>query len=1146
MKILVRSFLLITLLFTLELSAQDTTVVRTLELDSPTRSGTFTFPDDDSKSYRQILMQYKMRCLNGDVNPGDNSTGCHEWDYSCNTFLTDPTTEDSLRSTHPTHVISNFNGESFEYTTEPVYSYFEYLQKEVSYDAVLTEEVYESGTGTANLSHPFSASSLVGKSQYLWTAEELNEAGLEAGPITSLRMDLSNSGAVLEFLRIKIKETSSTFLDENNVSLTGFTEVYFLDTPPLADENAFLFHTPFEWNGTSNLVLEFSFNRDGFSGTDSEALGGTIQEKVGITSSQEDQFFEFKGSDFLELETSALSSISEEITISAWVKGNENVLPVNTSLLEAIGPDGLRQVNVHLPWSNSRVYWDCGNEGGGYDRIDKLATSSNFANKWNHWTFVKNATEGTMKMYLNGNLWHSGTAKYNTMEIEKFVLGGSGNFGNPYYGGINELRIWNKEIEGTTIKSWMRRDLDESHPNYENLVAYYPFDGENTALNDATGNAAPAEIKGAPLLKRIKGQDLFRNFDSLSERPNVRFVRGTYESTINEITVTVPEINGQTSITEYSVDGTDLVEGNTLYVWAADSTYFYNEAGEVVDAWNVEAESSVNIGSLEYYRKFPSKYELLSFVTPYGFFLDLGPEGQTWTFDVTDFAPVLKGERILSMERGGQYNEEYEITFEFIEGTPAREVLSIQNIWPFASGGFSAIVEDGIFEPKMVTLSEEGSSFKIRNSVTGHQQNGEFLPRTHYLNLDGGEREFSFDVWKRCDLNPVYPQGGTWIFDRAGWCPGMPSDLQELDLSPYVIPGQTVEIDYGVQAVSDLSATNYLVSNQLVTYGPVNFAVDAEIMEIKNPNNSIKYAKENPSCNNPVVVIRNLGSEPLTSCRIVYGAKESAQQGHNWTGNLAFGESEEVTMASLLTPIWQGNSTEIFEVTLKDVNDTVDENLENNQMEVPFTPTDKLEGVITINYRTNNRASENKLVVTNSIGSLVLQRENFENNTVYSNDILLSPGCYTMEFTDTGGDGLDFWYWAAVGEDVGTGFIRVQQDGSTIKQFEPDFGGVIRYDFFVDGDQVITGLEEGFINIGLYPNPAYNELVLELDGLQDEEVQLEILDLTGRILHQERLHLLDNKSAQRISVRDFPNGLYIAQIRFKDQVIRKNFVKEGR
>ncbi|MBK6833828.1 MAG: hypothetical protein IPG89_05945 [Bacteroidetes bacterium] len=55
----------------------------------------------------------------------------------------------------------------------------------------------------------------------------------------------------------------------------------------------------------------------------------------------------------------------------------------------------------------------------------------------------------------------------------------------------------------------------------------------------------------------------------------------------------------------------------------------------------------------------------------------------------------------------------------------------------------------------------------VGNRVTGHgmdtpQNCAEFCPKTHYYKVNGTTR-FSKLVWRdNCDVNPLYPQGGTW------------------------------------------------------------------------------------------------------------------------------------------------------------------------------------------------------------------------------------------------------------------------------------------------------------------------------------------------------------------------------------------------
>ena len=122
-------------------------------------------------------------------------------------------------------------------------------------------------------------------------------------------------------------------------------------------------------------------------------------------------------------------------------------------------------------------------------------------------------------------------------------------------------------------------------------------------------------------------------------------------------------------------------------------------------------------------------FQIMSFVTPYGAYLDLGTYGKTWYFDVTDFAPILKGLKRINMTSGGQWQEDMDIKFHFIVGTPPRDVVDIQQIWRPQSKGYNSILNENSFEPRDVKLNSNAVSYKLRTVITGHGQEGEFISR---------------------------------------------------------------------------------------------------------------------------------------------------------------------------------------------------------------------------------------------------------------------------------------------------------------------------------------------------------------------------------------------------------------------------------
>ena len=341
----------------------------------------------------------------------------------------------------------------------------------------------------------------------------------------------------------------------------------------------------------------------------------------------------------------------------------------------------------------------------------------------------------------------------------------------------------------------------------------------------------------------------------------------------------------------------DLIDTiSTNIVWSTPYSYTYDTSGSIINIDTILISETINILELSYYKRYPMAFQIMSFVTPYGIGLDLGPEGKTWYFDLTDYAPVFKGPKRITVSGGGQWQEDMDIKFLFIVGTPTRDIINTQQIWRPQSKGYNSILNNSFFEPRSVNLNPTASAYKIKTVVTGHGQEGEFVPRNHYINIDNSAPYTDlWQVWTECSENPVYPQGGTWLADRAGWCPGQASDVRELDITDIVTPGQNHTIDYGVTTASGTS--NYWVSSQLISYGPPNHNLDASVTNIISPSDNVLYSRKNPICTKPKITIQNTGSTPLTSLIIEYWINDAInKEVFEWTGNLNFLETEEVEL----------------------------------------------------------------------------------------------------------------------------------------------------------------------------------------------------------------------------------------------------------
>ena len=1107
----------------------DTTVVRTFRFDSNDRSGVYQFPNDSTKTYEKIIMLYSMRCKNGLISTStQRDLGCGEWDYNCYTYLVDSSLTDSVLRKSPSYVISNWTDTVFPYTNTPQWNLIRSEQQEVIYTSTLSETSAVLGTGVSiPINHPTGTGTPLGRTQYLWTAAELTAAGFSAGDITGIALDLGSAGATLENLRIRIGHTAQSVLTSSTAVLNGLQETYYLNTPLLTGGLLrFNFHTPFNWDGVSNLIIDFSYNNSS-NPTTGTVNGFATSTTMGLTSGLADNFVESNGGQaVIDIPSAIGSAFSDKITIAFWCYGNPSVLPANTSIFEALDAQGRRQLNLHLPWSNGSIYWDCGNDGTGYDRINKAAVTSEIEGQWNFWTVTKDATTGSMKIYLNGNLWHSGTGFTRPISIDRMKIARSINGGYVYYGGIDEFSMWNTELSPADITGIMHSTITPAHPSYANLQLYYRMD-ETTGntIADASPNAYDGTLFN--MSRRLRrGKDIFRNFSELNERPSATFYNGTYTSTVNTVMVYDSVSITPNSVVSYTVDAnSNLQVVDTTLLWAAGGySYTFDDNGVLVDSLLIVADSSLQVATLTHFEKRPAKVELINFITPYGIGLNLdGLNGKTWTFDVTDYAPILKGPKFMAME-AGKYQEDNDITFVFYEGTPPRDVKSLQSIWPNGSWqevNYSQIVNNTFFEPRTLTMDPNASMYKIRSAISGHGQEGEFIPRNHTLRINNTVN-LTRSVWTECAENPIYPQGGTWVYDRAGWCPGAAVDLKEYDLTNYVTPGQNVTLDYTLPAASNTGDSRYRVNHQLVTYGAPNFTLDAAVDYIKAPTNRVEYGRENPSCNKPIVSIRNTGSTQLTSLTVTYGRLNGTMSTYQWSGILDFLGTEEVELPQ---PDYLSSNSDKFIVIVSNPNGGADQYGLNDTLVNTFNYTSIYASDLIVEVKTNNYGSHTSYTLTDSQGNAVITRSGLAANTVYRDTLNLPTDCYTFYLTDAGDDGLSWW----ANTNQGTGYCRLRKasNGAILRTFNADFGDNIYQQFTVNYALPVVEVQPGDAGpLSVFPNPA-SDLVQAVFTLNyGTRATLLLTNAIGQLLQSQEVYSTNSEQRIALDVSGLENGLY--------------------
>jgi hypothetical protein len=390
--------------------------------------------------------------------------------------------------------------------------------------------------------------------------------------------------------------------------------------------------------------------------------------------------------------------------------------------------------------------------------------------------------------------------------------------------------------------------------------------------------------------------------------------------------------------------------------------------------------------------------------------------------------------------------------------------MSVKNLYPLGAYDghygytykYGEISENKVLKPRRVDLDPLASEFSIKSIISGHGHEGpnyccEWVSKSHHYIINDS-KEHTWNVWEDCGNNPIYPQGGTWPFDRAGWCPGTKVHEEIFELTHLVNPGQTIKFDYEIEKIEDSDEKDgiYRISHQLFSFGPPNFKRNLEILDIINPSSNDRFSRINPTLGDAKVLIRNIGTEQIRRIKFYYGLEFGKKTIHHWTGDLKFLDS-----TTIILPIndWTGlKKNQSFFVEAATINGRIDENEIDNKIISNVNIPPVFPTTFIIKLKTNNfgRAKQNAFSIHDHQKKVYYSESQFLDNTDYDIMIKLEDGLYQFVFNDFNEDGIDKLWWREK-DSVGTagtlGFYDLDQN--LLKTFPSDFGQEILMDFIV-------------------------------------------------------------------------------------------------
>ena len=311
---------------------------------------------------------------------------------------------------------------------------------------------------------------------------------------------------------------------------------------------------------------------------------------------------------------------------------------------------------------------------------------------------------------------------------------------------------------------------------------------------------------------------------------------------------------------------------------------------------------------------------------------------------------------------------------------------------------------------------------------------------------------------------------------------------------------------------------------------------NVEASEVTVPSDSV-------ICNNsfvPKVRIKNMGQDNLTSCDIEYSLIGGTPQTFHWVGNMAFGQSANVTLAEISSSL----ETDTLTVTLLNPNGETDDNINDNVVKKGFYVPKETTTTVTMEMNTGKWGWEI---------SWKLQKTN--GDTIYYGGGEANPYSEYQIINETFNLNIDECYIFTVndwdygnGFDSDDGFVKLK-DYYDVELFNVSgLFGQFKSFLLKPTEQVasVNNISENSFKI--FPNPTTGTIVVESKKLNIESI--EITDITGKTISNSPfeggkgdVNLQINNSHSSINLTNQPKGIYFIKIQTENNIITKKIMK---
>lgn len=530
---------------------------------------------------------------------------------------------------------------------------------------------------------------------------------------------------------------------------------------------------------------------------------------------------------------------------------------------------------------------------------------------------------------------------------------------------------------------------------------------------------------------------------------------------------------------------------------------------------------------------------------------------QRYYFDVTDFYPVLQNAATLRLSyhnySGGFTGS---VRFAFIEGMPPRKVTGIQHLWHGAfTYGKSADPIDNHFIQQSTLVPGGSQQAALRFTVTGHGSDenycSEFCSKYYevFTNSSLLQRKY---IWRdNCGSNNLYPQSGTWVYNRANWCPG-DQVLPNLHTINNITPGALLSTSIHFQPYTGNGNASFITESILFFYGGFLHTTDASLERVVAPSDYEGDFRANPICGAPAVLVKNTGSGVIQQLVIEYGIQGAATQTDTiYNIQLAALQDTIITLRPL-SAFLAATTAQHFAAHIRTVNGKADEDAANNTVQSSFTLAPEWPEQFTIVLKTNNKATETSWRIENYAGRIIKQRIPVAAQTTYTDTITGLPGgCYRLIVTDAGCDGLYWW----ANTSAGRGWLYAAANNGSIlpltnglpaypAALSQDFGCGYTQNFRIAASTSASQPRQSITLSRVTPNPFTGTIQCIIETDKPVTAAIRLADIQGRPLYQRNEMLQTGYNQITLANLDhLAKGVYILIVNAGNQQFTQKLVK---